>query len=318
MGKGRPWLRLLLGLAVVAFFMWFLQGQWGELRRLVAGLAPDWPLLALASCSIGAGYAVLVAAWRALIATFGSRLDLLDAVRIWFVSSLGKYVPFKLAAIGAMAVLARDAGTSAIAATGSAIVMQLVNIAAGFVVIAAIGAGDLGAQQPALRAVAITMLVATPLAILFGPALLRGCVTTASRLLRRELPMPDGVTRATLLWVTLANIGSWLCYGVGFWLFAQALLGRAPGSLASATAVWAASYLAGFLALPAPGGVGVREAVLTALLVSLRLASPADAALLAAASRVWLTVLEIVPGLGFIPGTIRRRSTTDLPDGPTP
>ena len=69
--------------------------------------------------------------------------------------------------------------------------------------------------------------------------------------------------------------------------------------------------------LVAPGGVGVRETVLVGLLTSLRLATPADAVLLATTSRIWLTVLEILPGLVFLPGTsLRRRSSISTPDGP--
>ena len=85
----------------------------------------------------------------------------------------------------------------------------------------------------------------------------------------------------------------------------------------AALAVYTASYLIGFLAIFAPGGIGVREAALAGLLISLRLATPADAALLAAASRIWLTVVEILPGLAFLPGTsLRRRTSISTPDGP--
>ena len=47
----------------------------------------------------------------------------------------------------------------------------------------------------------------------------------------------------------------------------------------------------------APGGVGVREAVLVLAMPRFQLASVADAAVIAVASRLWLTVLEIVPGV---------------------
>ena len=125
------------------------------------------------------------------------------------------------------------------------------------------------------------------------------------------------ISRATLLRVFVANVVAWIAYGVGFGLFWSALLGRGGGVSVAALAVYTASYLLGFLALVVPGGLGVREAVLTGLLISLRLATPADAALLAAASRIWLTVLEILPGLAFLPGTsLRRRTLTSPPDGP--
>ena len=47
----------------------------------------------------------------------------------------------------------------------------------------------------------------------------------------------------------------------------------------------------------APGGVGVREAVLVLAMPRFGLASAADAAVIAITSRLWLTILEILPGL---------------------
>ena len=69
------------------------------------------------------------------------------------------------------------------------------------------------------------------------------------------------------------------------------------GNAWSYIAVYTGSYLAGYLALFAPGGVGVREAALVLAMPRFQLATAADAAVIAIASRLWLTALEILPGL---------------------
>lgn len=318
MADRRTLLRTLFALAFAAVAIWFVRAQWTPLAETVRGVRPRWETLALASLAVVAGYAVLVQGWRALVQAWGDRLGVLDATRIWFVSSLGKYVPGKVVAIGAMAVLAKERGVSAVAATGSAVVMQLANIAAGFALVAAVGTGDLFAAQPALRAAAWGVLVATLVAIAVGPALLGRTFALAGRVVGRALPSPARLGRATLAAVVAANAAAWVAYGVGYHLFAQSILGRPIGTLATSTAVWAASYLVGYLTLVAPGGLGAREAALVALSSALGLATPAEGAVLAAGSRLWLTALEIVPGLAFLPGTAWRRSTTRPPDGPTP
>lgn len=312
-------LRIALAITLAGLATWFVHRQWDAIRESLRGLQPSWGGLLLASVCVCAGYAVLIAAWRLMLRAWASPLGALDATRIWFVSSLGKYVPGKVWAIGAMAVLAREAGASPLAATGSAIIMQLVNIAAGFAVVALAGAGDVLGAYPALRVGAWLVLAATAVGLAIGPPLLAWAVATASRLVRRPAPAMPAITRGSLLLVFAANVAAWLAYGAGFGLFWTALLGRGGGISPAALAVYTASYLLGFLALVVPGGIGVRETALTGLLVTLRLATPADAALLAAASRIWLTVLEILPGLAFLPGSsLRRRSTTpSTPDGPT-
>jgi len=157
----------------------------------------------------------------------------------------------------------------------------------------------------------------TVIGLALGPQLLTWAVGTATRVLRRPPVLMPTISRGTLLVVFAANAAAWVAYGVGFGLFWSALLGRGGGVSMAALAVYTASYLIGFLAIFAPGGIGVREAALAGLLISLRLATPADAALLAAASRIWLTVVEILPGLVFLPGTsLRRRTSISTPDGP--
>ncbi len=263
------------------------------------------------------GYAVLIASWQLLLRLWGSPLPRTDAARIWFVSSLGKYVPGKVWSIAAMAVLAKEAGASPVAATGSAIIMQLVNLAAGFAVVALAGAGDLLAAYPLIRAGAWLTVALTLVGLLFGPALLRWALRAASRLLRQPAPQIPRITRTDLVLLFGANVVAWIAYGVGFGIFWRALLGHGGGISLAALAVYTSSYLLGFLALVVPGGLGVRETALTGLLMSLSLATPGDAALLAAASRIWLTVLEILPGLAFLPGSsLRRRPPISTPDGP--
>jgi glycosyltransferase 2 family protein len=313
----RTAVRLGIAIVVIGFVARAVSGNWDAIQANAAALQPNWPRMFLGSVCVAAGYAVLIAAWRLLLATWDSPIPVLDAARIWFVSSLGKYVPGKVWSIGAMAVLARDAGASPVAATGSAIIMQLVNLAAGFAVVAVAGAGDLLVAYPALRAGLWFTAFCTAAGLAVGPALLQWAIRTATRILRQPAPVLPAISRLTLVLVFAANVAAWVAYGVGFGLFWEGLLGRGGGVTLAALAVYTASYLLGFLALVVPGGLGVRESALIGLLVSLRLASPADAALLAAGSRVWLTLLEILPGLVFLPGvSLRHRSTSSTPDGP--
>jgi len=313
----RTTLRVGLALIVVAFVTRAVVGNWAAIRQSAASLRPDWVGLLAASACIATGYAILIAAWRLLLRRWNSPLGVRDATRIWFVSSLGKYVPGKVWTIGAMAVLAKEAGASPIAATGSSIIMQLVNIAAGFAVVAVAGAGDVLATNPLLQTASWIALGVTVIGLALGPQLLTWAVGTATRVLRRPPVLMPTISRGTLLVVFAANAAAWVAYGIGFGLFWNALLGRGGGVSMAALAVYTASYLIGFLAIFAPGGIGVREAALAGLLISLRLATPADAALLAAASRIWLTVVEILPGLVFLPGTsLRRRTSISTPDGP--
>jgi uncharacterized membrane protein YbhN (UPF0104 family) len=110
---------------------------------------------------------------------------------------------------------------------------------------------------------------------------------------------------------------AWGLYGLAFRWFATGISDRTTGDTSVYIAVYTGSYLLGYLALFAPGGLGVREAALAAAMTRLGLASAPDALLIAFASRLWLTVLEVVPGLVFLAhdGARRRnpRTPNDVP-----
>jgi hypothetical protein len=121
------------------------------------------------------------------------------------------------------------------------------------------------------------------------------------RLLRRAAPgaltQPQPGGTGILVGIA-ANFIAWLGYGVALWLLARGLLPASELSLRLAIAVFTASYLAGFLALLAPGGIGVREGVFILLLQGPLGIAAATA--LAVASRLLLTLTELGAAVPFV------------------
>lgn len=308
-GLGRV-LRLVLLAAVLGFAAWALAGQWAEVRVLGRGLRPAWGRIGGSALIVLASYGVLIATWRMMVAAWGERLAAGTAARIWFVSNLGRYVPGKVWQIAAMGVMAQEAGVSATAAVGSALVIALVNVLVGFAVVAATGFPLLARVLPDARALP-WVLGALAIAVAALPWILPPLIRLTGRLTRRPVETPRLPSRA--IWIAAAGCATaWVLYGLAFRELAIALYGTATGGAASYVAVFTLSYLLGYVALFAAGGIGVRELSMAALLVSAGLTGEPAAAVLVIASRLWLTVLEIVPGLLFL---ARSRA---VPTAPTP
>ena len=121
---------VLAGAAIVLATREIL-GQWQRFQASGARLSPRWDLLALSSLLVLVAYAILVETWRRTVHAWDSELSWSAAARIWFISNLGRYLPGKVWQIGAMGLMAEQRGVSALAATGSAIVINLVNLLAG-------------------------------------------------------------------------------------------------------------------------------------------------------------------------------------------
>ena len=301
----RRWPLVALQVLVVAAVLWFasdrLAGQWAQFRAEAGALRPRWWLVGVSALLVLTTYGMLVEAWRVLVRAAGGRLGYRDAVRIWTVSNLGRYVPGKVWSVGAMGVLAQRAGVSPVAAAGAAIVGTLVNLAAGFVVVLACGGPMLRVLAPdaaALGAVAAAVAAAGLLAL---PLVAGPLAALLARALGRELAAPRIGARPAVVAVA-ATVTSWLLYGAAFRLLARAFFPAADsaGDWLPYVAVFTGSYLAGYLALLMPGGLVVREGAMIAGLTGLGLATAPQAAVLAVASRLWLTVLEVAPGLVFL------------------
>src|SRR5207344_101722 len=114
------------------------------------------------------------------------------------------------------------------------------------------------------------------------------------------------------------NIIARILYGVAFRVFTLGVLGVAPGATSAYIAAYAASYVIGYVVVLVPGGIGVREVALAASFQQFGLADPKQAAVVAVTSRLWLSVLEIVPGLIYLARRTPPRSEETRPaDGTT-
>lgn len=278
----------LFAAALIWYAVQSLSGQWNEVTSGLQDLRPDWLLVGAASGVTLLAYALLIEGWRRLIAGAGETLARRDASVIWLAANLGKYVPGKVWSIVAMSGMAAERGVSPAVAGGSSVVMQIVTIAAGAAVVVASGGAIPGGPVAAvlLVAVIVAALLALPAVI---PRLLK--------LARRRAETMSVPPRRTL-WLTIGIASvSWVLLSMGFMLFVRAILPGLSGTMPAYVSAYTASYIAGFLAPFAPGGIGVREPALVIALTELGLASTADAAVIAVASRVWLTVIELVPGL---------------------
>jgi glycosyltransferase 2 family protein len=280
---------LLIGAAA-----WFLAdavvSQWQALRE------HEWriePLRMVASVSAH----VLVLAWGVVI--WGEVLRRFSDVpaphrillRIWFLSNLAKYIPGKIFQFIAVAQLARGAGLPARVLVASLLVhTALALLAAALLSTYTLAAVFLPGTNPAALAVGATVLGC----LLVHPAPLNLALAALGRVTRRDLTRWRGRWSDGLLLLVLSLV-NWVFYGLAYYLFVSSLTPLPLGTLPVLSGVNALSFVAGYLAIVTPGGLGVREAAMTALLLPLLPRSVG--ALLAVASRLWTIVAEVIGGL---------------------
>ena len=155
-----------------------------------------------------------------------------------------------------------------------------------------------GATSPTTRLTWIALSVATVAAAVL--VLTEPVVRRIGKLARRvgvSAELPATSPYASLLAIAL-TVPAWLCIGT-----ATALLGAAVGlqvNLGPVIAATSYSWLAGFLIVPTPGGLGVREAVFIALYSG----STDDAAVIAVAARLLFILVDLA---GAATSTVAQR-----------
>jgi hypothetical protein len=275
-----------------------LARQWDAVRIAATAQTVRWVPIAVATAIVLGTYALLIWTWRWLLHHDARALSFLDAVRIWTIANLGRYLPGKVWSVGALGALAMERGVSALSAAAAAIASTVINVVAGFGVLSFFGGTLARALSPAWRSASIAVAAGGAIGIACVPWLLKYVAPriAPTRIARNALPSFSAL-RLTV--ATAANVTSWMLYGVAFWCFAHGVRPDTHVKWTVAVVVWTASYLSGYLAFIVPGGIGVREGAMVAALVAVAGMGAAEATWLAVSSRVWLTILEIVPGTIF-------------------
>jgi len=251
--------------------------------RLLAGTAVEVGLLVWG-----------VALWTLVLGRFdGPRPRFRAMLRVWVGTNLAKYLPGGVWSLATAAAMAKPAGTSPVALAGSFVVHGAFT-ALGAAAVAAVLVVPGGTAHGALPLAAGA--AAVPLALLAAhPAVLNRVVRVAARFSRREAPAwrggwLDGLGLLALYAVT------WVGYGAAFSLFVSSIAPVARGAWPLLAGVNALAFVAGFVAVFAPGGIGVREAALAGLLLPVIPGGMPVRVVVAAASRLWLVAAELVGG----------------------
>lgn len=258
-------------------------GSFGELSA---------PWIAMTFVAALAGMTFIAARWSTAVRLVGGDLPVRRAIPLYFQGEIGKYIPGSVWAVLGRSELARREGlprSTAYASVVSSLAALYLGagMTAAFLLPVAAGATGTFAVGGVLAFLIIGVLG-------LHPAVVRRVVSLGERMTRRSFELTIPTWRDSVLMVA-GYIPAWATIGAAHTAACVALgLDVSYLEIVFASAV---SWSAGFLAIPAPGGIGVRESVfvLTSGLPS------ADAAAAALLARV---VFVAADGLGAVIGTL--------------
>jgi hypothetical protein len=245
-----PAVKVAFSLLGLSFIGVELARNWHQAHRLTE----SWPRLIVAVAIGLAVVAISARAWTALLGRHGS-----SAIsRGFYLSQFGKYVPGGIwQAVGQIG-FARDEGIGLAQASAAFSVYAVVQVIAGA------GVGSVfAAISPDLRtAWRLAIIAGALLTVLLHRGWMRAVLEVAARFVPRLhgglLPGQRGIVLAyawTAAGLSLAGV-----------LFAVLLEPSGLGWWLAAISAFVTAWWIGFVALPFPSGIGIREAVLVGLL----------------------------------------------------
>jgi hypothetical protein len=271
-------------LAIVAgiFVTRALIREWDEVRAGLEDARPLWLVFA-GLLAIG-GMTAIAVPWRRALHLLGADLPMADTVARYYVGEIGKYVPGGIWPVLGRGELARRGGVARVPAyTSVALSLAALYLAAMFVAVAGAPA-IVGGGDDVGRYLWVLALLPVGVALLHHSVLERGRAL-GEKLLRRSVDAAIPRWRDSLVLVA-QYIPAWLFIGTATWAVARGL-GQDVSWLDVAPAA-VLSWIVGFVLVPVPGGVGVREAAF----VAASGLDPGVAAAVAVVSRVTFVLVD--------------------------
>lgn len=312
-GSGRfrlpKWFRVaapgLFGLLAVAFLVRTIYTGRYELAEALE--SPRWfALAALLACSAAAMIWIALS-WQYVLSSVDIRFSRGRTVATYFAGEIGKYIPggiWPVVGRGELATRHRsrpDRATVYGSVILSLIYLFLAGLALGGVTSAFALADRRGSKAPLL------LLVVLPVGVISLHERIGGEVL--QRLLKLVGKNPSTFVLPSWkasLQLLLRYMPAWIAIVAASWAAGNVVAANAPLALLATATCFA--WVAGFLFLPAPGGMGAREAVFTAILGTS--VAPGRAAAMAVILRLAFVAVD---GVGALAGSLwlRQHRTND-------
>jgi glycosyltransferase 2 family protein len=290
--RGSMWQRLLMAaliLASLGFIAVQVHRGWPELAHRTWSVS--WPAAALSFAALFINFILVAWVWAVVFRALekGKAVPIRHTFGILYAAQLGRYIPGKIWLVFGQIAIARSMGYSSATALTAGVVQNLCGLCAAALILAVSSLGS--GKSLWIAAAGAGTAVAIFAGLVFAPARVEAWVN------RIQLRRNRGPVRITLDHITIAKttglmILAWFVHCAAF-VFLIASITPVSAKAAFQLAMdYNLAYHFSLLFIIVPGGIGVREGTLTALMTGVL--GSAAAALVSILQRFWYLAGEIV------------------------
>ena len=237
---------------------------------------------------LSCGLFLTAGAWVLILNKVNGNLGLKKGLRIWFCSSLARYVPGKVWIVLGRAYLCEKEGLSKSGVFISIVLEMALTIVSGMLIFLF---SLLFWFQKELWNYLIFSLLLAPIGMLLHPLFLNKIVNLGLRLAKKSQVKLD-IAPIEVLKLLLFYILIWLVNCAAFYFLANSIYQTPISKFLSFSGIYTIAGVSGLLAIFAPAGLGVKEGMLT-ILLSLHIPT-SIATIIALLNRIWFVLTEMV------------------------
>jgi len=282
-------------IALVLYFIFRqIAGQWDVVKNYQWKI--NWGLFILSVIVLQIGLFFKSFLWSRVLKCFDVSIPPLRAFRVAYLSNLGRYVPGKIVQFVGIMYLARKEGVREDVAVTSLMLTQLFDTPSGIILVSIyylfLGQSLDGIGQYLPVTIILTVISLLSFLVILVPGWLERLLNLLLKLIKRpaltfHMEKKTGFTLLFLYFI------AWTIFGASLYLFLRSV-GAVPSQFfLESCIIYTASYLIGYWALFAPGGIGVREAAMGVLLHQIGGVLKSIAYTVGLGTRLWFMVGEL-------------------------
>ena len=286
----RCWFEWIVFLFILIWFGWTAYEERATLLNLVLSIDLGMALLSL--LVLQSVLLLEVWVWKKVFTEAGYALSFGNAFQIFYISSLGRYIPGRIWQISSAVYLLHELGVPVAQSATLSIICQFLSVVAAIVIsipVLLAWLGSVGWNLGVVLSAGVGCALAAIIALF--PSLWVGIINRVLRWAGR--PKIQFSMRMRQIWkygMIYATV--WIAMGFAFATMIGSVHSFAPDMLPIAIGAFAFAYIVGYLVILVPGGLGVREGALAvALAPFLSVPVATSIALLA---RFWTTFGELI------------------------
>jgi len=254
-------LKFILLAVVLLYIGKSISGNLDKIESIkITGFDPKFMFFSVFVLFLSLLYPVFV--WKYLIYSLGERINTLSALRVWFISNLGRYVPGKVLQFAGLVFFAGKEGVNKGKAFQSVLYSQItangLGIFMGLTLLTLRSTTDKFPNEFHLSLILIAIFI---LVLWFPAFFLRSSNYFLTKMNKQKIEQT--LSRKSYLIYLLLQLINWLLMSISFILLVNSYTSLSIAKSPEVLFILPISWTLGLIAIFAPGGLGVREGAMS-------------------------------------------------------